>query len=1175
MISYSLCNFFLYQFLVDNGLILEDVIFDKQKDQFDQDNSAFFWFTILRKLYMHSKCPTKEASRGLYTSLASYLEDILFRNSEDYGKLARTAKLFLAAETGDTDTVEDILSKFKPKTHFYLHMRSVHCHIFPSGVYDHSRIFVTPVALALRKRDVKMLSLLCSHSVGREPMFRGQGTNPEIEQRKVVTLALEAIRDDQDFFNNTVLTDLLDQQPQNTGGMYSTRSVNWSVKMAEVFHAVELNDLKKIQGIFNTSSLQSDLQKRYNIIEHSPLLAILKATYVYGRSPMIEERDMDTMWNNNLNIEKSLVLIALENRNFAMFEYLASKGFCLTDLGTGTNNNHHSSVKQSKPLSQGPLHPKKDVSSSHANNLTMWYLLIKYLLGHGAHSLVDKLCHKPDIWNGPALVGVLFTAARRHDVTLIEEIARKFQGEMSWFYGPKHLGLTAHGLLVKNGLHKEARNLQTEMVDFAPTQSVLRDTDVELSAAKSVHDFKNLIEDNPQLLKEPDLGHKSLIMALVTHREYSREKLEFLLHEKKADIQMITNDKTQNFLDTMLNESGRAERLLDILQFEEVQEVVLKTSNFLGDLLRKIISSCDPERKILTECYKLIVNMSSLEMMFFPTQTTTDNMPFMGIFEIIQTEEELFKIAAERAFNLIGEDDNKMSSLVHLLSVHIKRLVGSANYSMTQSVEEKHLALFKFFLTNLSDKAKREEAGFTSRLEDWKDRYGMTLLMRLITYTENDTSVSQANLLVKWVIEGNFFDKEYMNVETGMNLGAQFDLQHRLGIAAAGKQRNTVLGKDQLMKVKRVVRRNEKGEYEPVVPDKAGQVKMIAVDKVRVSEGGVERLSRPIITVKKPDTPVIAEETEEAKELVPNISGGKIGDVNELEHDLSGSDDLGDAVSGVGGESEEENEAEEQRAADLGLPIYDFTKKIGMWTLENIEGNNPEKIVEPEHFDKTSVVSDTDQTFKTKVNKYKIAPSASTRFLETHTVVETPSKYFANKTTLLLLACRTQNWEVVSSLLGSYKLNISHKDANGSNGLHLAIKAGKGDICMAMIDTIDVRSLKADVNAENKTALMLVSELSDKDIVLESCHSIELRYSMLKKNILEKTGQKERNTLKPRAPVDKSQAQILRLNQGTSCGFQFKQVGEGVWRCQGSGCGVEVRVESDDNRLEDPQHVAR
>ena len=236
-----------------NGLTLDDVVFDRQKDKFDKDKSKYFWFTVLHKLYLYVNDtrnvndPGKEKLRKAYANIATYLEENLIKDSNEHGKLARTAAFFLAVEEGDTEMVQNMLEKSSESyhQHFFTNMRALPGQVFTSMSYNDDPILITPVALALRKQDVKMLCLLCSHSWGKIPMFKG---HPEVERNKVVSLCLYILRGDADFFKNPILTDLLNQPPdqRNASQIYSTSSVKWSLEVAEVFHAVETNNIFKL-----------------------------------------------------------------------------------------------------------------------------------------------------------------------------------------------------------------------------------------------------------------------------------------------------------------------------------------------------------------------------------------------------------------------------------------------------------------------------------------------------------------------------------------------------------------------------------------------------------------------------------------------------------------------------------------------------------------------------------------------------------------------------------------------------------------------------------------------------------------------------------------------------------------------------------------------------------------
>ena len=1024
-------------------------------------------------------------------------------------------------------------------------MRALPGQVFTSLSYNDDPILITPVALALRKQDVKMLSLLCSHSWGKIPMFKG---HPEVERNKVVSLCLYILREDADFFKNPILTDLLNQQPDQriTSKIYSTSSVKWSLEVAEVFHAVETSKILELQQVVDTHPYTRSL------------LDIVKSTCVNGRSPIVDKKDIEDngLWFSKLYFQKSLVLTALETGNWKIFEYLEAHNFNLTDLGTYMTG--------------------YDRSSKERNKFFMWYMLIRHLLKRGYFPLVHQLCQKQAIWNGPAIVGCLFTAARREDLQVIKLVADHF-GDMNWFNGPKYLGCTVHGLLVNQGLQKEATLLKTYLVDFRTPAPNRYDVEEALKSVKSLEEFKNLIEDHPQWLNNPVAADRSLLMVMVTTRTFTLDRFEYIFREKKAEIDKVTQSifgVKHNFMNMMLEEVRditSAELLFDVLQFESVQEMLFNTHNFLSDLAKKIVSlsalksrdETEAVRIVLLECFKATINISSLETIFFPPRSSQLDNQVFGLFEVIQNHNDLYDIAVERAFDIIGKDENKLTALVHLLVVYSKSIHRSAEPHGTTQVNQ--LALFMTLFYKLQDKDKGQMAGYTSSLEDWQDQYGMTFLMRLLSDTEDNRHV---NKVLPWIIEEKVFNEDYINHQADMELGPWFNLQHILGVASPNKERNTVISKDQVFKVKRVHRLNkESGNYEPDIPDRKGQIKMISVDKIKVKEGDNEKESRVKITVgdidqernkRKSNEGVIGESLSLDEE--ENLSEDKTTDcISQLDHAVC---DLGEAVSLDGDDSEAEDKSN-GCIPELDLPIYSLEKKIGQWTVDNIKESKLGKIVEPEHFDRTSVITDSNETFMTKENKYKFAASASTRIMETHSTVEAQSKHYARGTTLMLLACKFHRWDVVKSLLNSYIIDVNHKDADGSNALHLAIVAGEVEICELMINIIEPKDLKSVVNYENKHALNLVCELMEKWTLNSSAQKIE-------NLIYKRTGQKKKTK---KIKVDKTKTQQLIL-LGQSCGFLFQLVG-GVWICLGENCTVQVMAPGGKLRAEDGNHYTR
>ena len=125
---------------MEKGLTLENVVYDRQENKFHVEDSAFFWFTVLRKLFLYRKDPTKEKSREAYNNIAIYLEANLFIDSDQHSRLARTTEFFLAVEEGKTGPVENMLRKFPDDfhLHFFTHMRTLPGKVF---LLDHMMMF--------------------------------------------------------------------------------------------------------------------------------------------------------------------------------------------------------------------------------------------------------------------------------------------------------------------------------------------------------------------------------------------------------------------------------------------------------------------------------------------------------------------------------------------------------------------------------------------------------------------------------------------------------------------------------------------------------------------------------------------------------------------------------------------------------------------------------------------------------------------------------------------------------------------------------------------------------------------------------------------------------------------------------------------------------------------------
>ena len=115
------------------GLTLEDVIHDRKTKKCSFESSQLFWFSVLRKIYIHSRDPLREQSREDYLSLQHYLEEKLAKDSEQLEKLIRTITLFLATDHGDSNTVESLVMKIA-KSDFFTYLLTPPGLLFPSWV---------------------------------------------------------------------------------------------------------------------------------------------------------------------------------------------------------------------------------------------------------------------------------------------------------------------------------------------------------------------------------------------------------------------------------------------------------------------------------------------------------------------------------------------------------------------------------------------------------------------------------------------------------------------------------------------------------------------------------------------------------------------------------------------------------------------------------------------------------------------------------------------------------------------------------------------------------------------------------------------------------------------------------------------------------------------------------
>ena len=148
-------------------------------------------------------------------------------------------------------------------------------------------------------------------------------------------------------------------------------------------------------------------------------------------------------------------------------------------------------------------------------------------------------------------------------------------------------------------------------------------------------------------------------------------------------------------------------------------------------------------RDLLLKTFKVVVDLpkQTLDSLFFPNETIEINKDCDSIFKNMEPDSALFALVAERAFKLISEEENRMAALVHLLRVHVNNcLPGVTDFE--DEMAKELLNLFEFFLEKCSLQGINGELNSIFGLENWRDTYGMTFLMRLFSNNVDSLYVS-------------------------------------------------------------------------------------------------------------------------------------------------------------------------------------------------------------------------------------------------------------------------------------------------------------------------------------------------------------------------------------------------------------------------------------------------
>ena len=213
-----------------------------------------------------------------------------------------------------------------------------------------------------------------------------------------------------------------------------------------------------------------------------------------------------------------------------------------------------------------------------------------------------------------------------------------------------------------------------------------------------------------------------------------------------------------------------------------------------------------------------------------------------------------------------------------------------------------------------------------------------------------------------------------------------------------------------------------------------------------------------------------------------------------------------------------------------------------------------------DHSDLVSMKSN--ETFRTKINEYKYAPSASTKFTETMDVVNVPSKLCCKGTTLMLMAAKANRWVLVESLLKldpekypkllvkeeNKKHPLLYKDEHGQDCLLLAILAGEIDIIKLILDKIDSKSLKSTAIQDNKTTVKVLEDL------IQGGHA---NLEEVVEYVFQKIGGKKTNKKRKKQDIKLQKVKLV----GKSCRFSFESFDKKSWKC--IECDLQISTDED------------
>ena len=574
----------------------------------------------------------------------------------------------------------------------------------------------------------------------------------------MVSLFVKILEENELFFDEDDIQ--LEQFFVKSGSDHFT-SIRTLVNVAKVFFYTKKSNLE-------------ELRKLNSVVE----VVHLQNTYICGE-PIIRIHLRDNP------IQKSVIMIALENRSYEMVELFRNWGLDVNDLGETTSD------------------CKADTSKDIRNRFNLWYIIIKFILttaglisSRGVVAvqpaiILHKLSKFQEFIEGPAVVGAIFEAMRgsEPDLEFLKKVKEYFP---AWFNVKfKKMGATAHELLVKFKCIEGASLLMSYLGPNSENQMSHADFNMKMSKLENYEDFVAYIQENPELLHQTYSGGNSFLHRFADCSHFTGEKMKFLI-ESGADPNE-ENSYRENLVDYILKVSYLSDQSINLVtilsmesECEAIRTLISRSPHLILNICEQIFKSKE-NKAILVHAFELLISspVFNLETLLFPERVSQVDKYVAGPFQSIKDNPELMKIVTNVCVKLILTGDQKTLQDRDGSRIENYIMVLKA-YCQTDGsrLEELFFDMMELIGQKESD----------NQVSSWRDKYDMTFLMRLVIFSEENFSYGlKIDPLISYIITAGLFDDSYLGYQVKNDLTTRFKEQHINEKAKETKVQNDVL----------------------------------------------------------------------------------------------------------------------------------------------------------------------------------------------------------------------------------------------------------------------------------------------------------------------------------------------------------------------------------------------